>query len=113
MGKLIGQIKLPKDHFQTFKQLISYAYVDKVSVYTRLVFFGPKPVGIGSKIIEGYLAPYNAVPKQLCTGNEFREKIAGGDGRKTIVKKNRKTYGIPQGAPISDLLANIYMIDFD
>lgn len=26
---------------------------------------------------------------------------------------NLKTYGIPQGAPISDLLANLYLIDFD
>jgi hypothetical protein len=53
------------------------------------------------------------MPKQLCTGQQFREKIAGGNGNKSIIKKNLKPYGIPQGAPISDLLANLYLTDFD
>ena len=53
------------------------------------------------------------MPKQLCTGKEFRRRIAGGNGEESLIEINFKTYGIPQGAPISDLLANIYLLDFD
>jgi Reverse transcriptase (RNA-dependent DNA polymerase) len=53
------------------------------------------------------------MPKQLCTGRNFRQKIAGGDGSKSLVNVNLKTYGIPQGSSISDLLANMYLLNFD
>ena len=53
------------------------------------------------------------MPRQLCTGKEFRKLVAGGDGRKNLIETHYKPYGIPQGAPISDLLANIYLFYFD
>lgn len=44
----------------------------------------------------------------------FREKICGGDpSLSSLIQKNSRHYGIPQGTPISDLLANLYLIDFD
>ena len=31
----------------------------------------------------------------------------------SLIKVNRNHYGIPQGAPISNLIANLYLLDFD
>ena len=52
--------------------------------------------------------------KMLCSSEEYRKKIVN----QGLVKKNNYgmkaiPQGIPQGSPISDVLANIYLIDFD
>jgi len=111
-SRMLGVERLPADHFQVFKAITGYAWTEKVEVYERLGHFGEKKT-TGGKLIKGYLTPYKKMPKCLCTGSVFREKIAGSSGQKTIIKKNSKPYGIPQGAPVSDLLANLYLIDFD
>ena len=99
--------------FRVFEAVTHYAVVDKQAVYTRLGHFGEKRKTKSGKAINGYLTPYKKIPRQLCTGVEFREKIAGGNGQKSLIRQNHKQYGIPQGSPISDLLANFYLIDFD
>jgi Reverse transcriptase (RNA-dependent DNA polymerase) len=110
---LLGVSRLPPDHFRVFEAVTSYSFVEQKAVYERLGHFGVKKMTKTGKPINGYLTRHKDMPKQLCTGKEFREKIAGGDGSKSIIKKNLKPYGIPQGAPISDLLANLYLLDFD
>ena len=51
---------------------------------------------------------------QLCTPKEFRQKVGGGNSDDpSLICKNNKPHGIPQGVPISDLLANAYLLDFD
>jgi hypothetical protein len=96
-----------------FRAITEYAVVDREKVYERLGFIGLKKTKNG-KSVRGYLQSYREIPTQLCTTQIFREKIAGGDPSfPTLVEKNDKTHGIPQGAPISDILANIYLIDFD
>ena len=111
--RMLGVAKLPADHFHVFEAITKYAVVDKEKVYERLGHFGPKRTTSTGKRVNGYLTPYKKMPKQLCTGKEFQEKIAGGSGGKSIIEKRYKPFGIPQGAPISDLLANLYLIDFD
>lgn len=103
---------LPADHKAVFKALTDYRWVDRTEAYTRLGYFGDRINAKGHKV-PGYLVPFDEMPKQLCKPSEFREKIAGGGSEPSIIYKNANPFGIPQGTPISDLIANIYMMRFD
>lgn len=93
---LLGIPELPNDHYNVFKSLTNFSYVEKKDVY--------KLCKVGQKIKTGIFI------KRLCTPIEFKNKI------RNIIKNNPRSVfkqGIPQGTPISDLLSNIYMIPFD
>lgn len=111
--RLLGVDRLPNDHFQVFKAITRHSIVDKQALYERLGHFGEKWKTSSGRSIKGYLTKFEDMPRQLCTGKGFRQLVAGGDGRKSIIETNYKSYRIPQGAAISDLLANIYLFDFD
>lgn len=85
---------LPEDHYAVFKSLTKYAYVVRDELIAALEI--PKTAEI--TCWEG-----------LCTADQFREKVRN----KALIKRNLDSKGIPQGSPISALLSNIYMLDFD
>ena len=103
---------LPADHHAVFKSLTNYRWVDRVQLYERLGYFGKKQTKNGIWV-NGYLKPFKDIPKQLCSPKEFREKVAGSKKFDSIIQKNSNHFGIPQGTPISDLVANFYLLDFD
>ena len=96
---------LPDDHWAVFKGITRYAEVDRDLAYERLGFARRRSNGGWE-----YLKSKREMPFQLCSPADFRRKIAGANG---LIVPNKNTYGIPQGAPLSDLLANAYLMEFD
>ena len=116
--ELLGVDKLPEDHYTIFKNLTRYHFVEQKEVYKRLGYLIDSDNSEDSR--EGYTIPFGQIPRQLCTPTDFRNKIAGHDpSLPSIIKSNADEHGksldrgIPQGAPISDLIANFYLLDFD
>ncbi len=96
---------LSEDYLTVLKSLCDYSVVSHRELYQILGLIRND----GKRI---NLEKWNQIKKnkkRLCTPQEYRELVVG----KGLVKKNKYSHGIPQGAPLSDVLANLYMIDFD
>lgn len=104
--KIVGE-KLPEDQYRLYKILTKYSYINQKSLLKKYK---------GSKKRNDKL-PVTLM--DIINGSGVNDKFKQLKKDQLIVtnsvphKKTGRLCGIPQGSPISALLSNIYLIDFD
>jgi hypothetical protein len=101
-AKILGNKTLPEDHYNIFKAATRFSYVKLNDLKTKNKHFDEKELIRLKK--EGKHTFFDSI-KNLIDSDIIIHK--------NQKKKNGKLIGIPQGLPISALLANIYMLPFD
>jgi hypothetical protein len=101
-ANIIGFKTLPKDHYNIFKSATNFSYVKLNDLRIRKNHFNEKKIAKLKK--EGKHTFFENVKELIDSGIVIH---------KNQKHKNGNLIGIPQGLPISALLANMYMLPFD
>lgn len=98
VSKLFKREKIPLDMLHILKNITKYRYVIDDEVIKCL-----------KKNKRDYFVRDKKKGFKLCKIEDFNELI----NNNQLIRTNKKGSGIPQGSPISGLLANIALLDFD
>lgn len=82
---------LPKDHYKIYRSITKYSYINLSDICKEL------------KVTQKELHKQS----RICSASDFRNNL------EQNIETNQNNYGIPQGSPISALLSNIFMWEFD
>lgn len=101
--ELIKKDRLPKDHYNIFKSVTQFSYVDEKDIIEEF------KINDKRELKRKNIHCYCKTPK------DFRERVVKKKMMKRCIRKdkNGNHIGIPQGTSISAFLSNLYLLKFD